>query len=170
MITETQASASPARAHVASAGVFARSFRKPPSRRAYLSVAAASVAVTVLIWHMLVSFRIMPGEFVPTPVRVVVTGVEMFRSGGFLQDVMASAGRILVAFVISALFAIPLGLLMSSFKLSEALFEPLIDFIRYVPVPSLGPIFILWTGIGESSKLLVLFFGTFFQLVLFGDG
>jgi NitT/TauT family transport system permease protein len=90
----------------------------------------------------------------------------MFRSGGFLQDVMASAGRILVAFVISALFAIPLGLLMSSFKLSEALFEPLIDFIRYVPVPSLGPIFILWTGIGESSKLLVLFFGTFFQLVL----
>jgi len=83
---------------------------------------------------------------------------------------MASAGRILIAFLISALFAIPLGLLMSSFKLSEALFEPLIDFIRYVPVPSLGPIFILWTGIGESSKLLVLFFWHIFSTCTSSDG
>lgn len=71
-----------------------------------------------------------------------------------------------MAFLFSALLAVPIGLLMSSFKFVEALLEPLVDFIRYVPVPALIPLFIIWGGIGETSKFLVLFFGTFFQLVL----
>jgi NitT/TauT family transport system permease protein len=90
----------------------------------------------------------------------------MLRSREFQMDVLASVGRIGVAFLFSALFAVPIGLLMSSFKSVEALLEPIIDFVRYVPVPALLPIFILWSGIGETSKFLVLFFGTFFQLVL----
>jgi NitT/TauT family transport system permease protein len=90
----------------------------------------------------------------------------MFRDQAFAVDVLASAGRIAFAFAVSALIAIPLGLLMSSFKIAEGLFEPMIDFIRYVPVPALLPIFVLTSGIGEQAKFLVLFFGTFFQLVL----
>src|SRR5574341_1273727 len=83
-----------------------------------------------------------------------------------MGDVWASVYRVLMAFLISAILAIPLGILMSSFKIVEAFVEPIVDFIRYLPVPALVPLTILWLGIGEGSKILLLFIGTFFQLVL----
>ena len=90
----------------------------------------------------------------------------MFSEQQFHLHVLASIARIGVAFLIAAALAVPLGLLMSSFKILEGTVEPIVAFIRYVPVPSLVPIFVLWAGIGETTKFLVLFFGTFFQLVL----
>ena len=55
---------------------------------------------------------------------------------------------------------------MSSYRIVGTLTEPIVDFIRYLPVPALVPLLIIWFGIGESSKLAVLWMGTFFQLVL----
>jgi len=90
----------------------------------------------------------------------------MFTEEEFLRDVLASALRIFAAFLASAILAIPIGILMSCFKPVEAYVAPVVEFVRYIPVPALVPIFVLWTGIGETPKFLVLFFGTFFQLVL----
>jgi NitT/TauT family transport system permease protein len=118
------------------------------------------------VWFLISSLGTVPQEFFPSPARVAAAAVKMLQSPEFLKDILASSARIGVAFLISAIIAIPIGLLMSSFKIAEAMIEPLVDFIRYVPVPALIPIFIIWGGIGETSKFLVLFFGTFFQLVL----
>ena len=68
-------------------------------------------------------------------------------------------------FLASAALAIPLGVLMSSYR-GGAFSEPLIDFIRYLPVPALVPLTLIWLGIGEASKVALLWIGTFFQLVL----
>ena len=62
--------------------------------------------------------------------------------------------------------AIPIGIWMSSYRIVGTLTEPIVDFIRYLPVPALVPLLIIWFGIGESSKIAVLWMGTFFQLVL----
>jgi NitT/TauT family transport system permease protein len=62
--------------------------------------------------------------------------------------------------------AIPLGIFMSSYRIVGTLTEPIIDFIRYLPVPALVPLLIIWLGIEEASKIAVLWMGTFFQLVL----
>ena len=94
------------------------------------------------------------------------TGTEMFVKDGFARDVLVSTSRIFFAFLITALVAVPIGILMSCFKPAEGVIAPLVEFVRYVPVPALLPIFVLWAGIGEAPKFLVLFFGTFFQLVL----
>jgi NitT/TauT family transport system permease protein len=141
-------------------------FREQVSRRQYLSIVGVSILFAIFFWSVLSYFEVLPSDFFPPPHKVAVTAVTMFKSRDLLVDVLASVGRIGVAFLLSALLAIPIGLLMSSFKIVEAFIEPMVDFIRYVPVPALIPIFILWTGIGEESKFLVLFFGTFFQLVL----
>jgi NitT/TauT family transport system permease protein len=90
----------------------------------------------------------------------------MFTEQDFATDIGASTARILFAFAASAVLAVPIGIWMSSFKVLEGLLGPVVDFVRYVPVPALVPLFVLWTGIGEEPKFLVLFFGTFFQLVL----
>ena len=57
-------------------------------------------------------------------------------------------------------------MLMSSYRAVGAFTEPLIDFIRYLPVPALVPLTLIWLGIGEGSKIALLWIGTFFQLVL----
>ena len=141
-------------------------FRKPIPSGWYLSIAVSSIVLLLVVWWILSAFEVFPSIFFPPPPRVLSTGVRMFSSQGFLIDVLASCARIGVAFLIAAVLAVPLGILMSSFKSVQGFVEPIVDFVRYVPVPALLPIFVLWTGIGESSKFLVLFFGTFFQLVL----
>ena len=62
--------------------------------------------------------------------------------------------------------AIPLGIAMNSFRLVNSLSEPIVDFIRYLPAPALLPLTVIWLGIGELSKVTLLWIGTFFQLVL----
>ena len=72
-----------------------------------------------------------------------------------------------VAFLASAVIAIPLGHADERATAASGAFsEPLIDFIRYLPVPALVPLTLIWLGIGESSKIALLWIGTFFQLVL----
>jgi NitT/TauT family transport system permease protein len=141
-------------------------FRAPVSQRAYAGFVGAGLLSLLLTWVAVEQLRLFPEAYFPGPFGVVSAAWTMFRDQQFLFHILASVARILVAFVISAALAIPLGVLMSSFKPVEGLCEPIVDFLRYVPVPSLLPIFVLWTGIGEETKFLVLFSGTFFQLVL----
>lgn len=141
-------------------------FRGTLSNRSYILLVIVSLVCFVGVWELVSTRPGVPPEFFPSPIRVLGEGATMLHSSTFLQDIGYSASRIAVAFSVSALLAIPLGLLMSSFKAVQAVVEPLVDFVRYVPVPALIPVFIIWTGIGETSKFLVLFFGTFFQLVL----
>lgn len=62
--------------------------------------------------------------------------------------------------------AVPLGIMMSGYRLIGAALEPIIDFIRYLPVPAIVPLSIIWFGVGETTKIFLLWLGTFFQLVL----
>jgi NitT/TauT family transport system permease protein len=55
---------------------------------------------------------------------------------------------------------------MSSFRIVNALTEPIVDFVRYLPVPAIVPLTVIWLGIGEVSKITLLWIGTFFQLLL----
>src|SRR5205823_4637154 len=110
----------------------------------------SSVALLMVGWCVVSATGAFPESFFPSPTRVYAATLRMFGFQGFLTDVLASAARIGVAFLVCAILGVPLGLLMSSFKSVEALVEPLVDFLRYVPVPALLPIFVLWSGIGEA--------------------
>jgi len=61
---------------------------------------------------------------------------------------------------------LPLGVAMGAYKPVEAFFEPFISFSRYLPASAFIPLLILWAGTGEAQKLLVIFVGSFFQIVL----
>ncbi len=65
--------------------------------------------------------------------------------------------------MLATLVAIPLGMLAGNLRVFEALFEPVIGFVRYMPVPAFIPLLMLYTGIGEAPKLLVIFIGTVVQ-------
>jgi NitT/TauT family transport system permease protein len=73
---------------------------------------------------------------------------------------------VLGGFVLAALVAVPLGILMGAYKPIEAFFEPFVSFARYLPASAFIPLLILWAGVGELQKLLVIFVGSVFQIVL----
>ena len=105
-------------------------------------------------------------RFLPNPWEVVKALYVMLVDQSFLEDIWISVARVWGAFLMSAIMAIPIGIWMSSYRIVGMLMEPIGDFIRYLPVPALVPLLIIWFGIGESSKIAVLWMGTFFQLVL----
>jgi NitT/TauT family transport system permease protein len=77
-----------------------------------------------------------------------------------------SVYRIMVGFVIASAMAIPIGVLAGSYRIWEAAVEPLVNFIRYMPVVAFLPLTIVWVGTDDTQKFLIIWLGTFFQQVL----
>lgn len=132
----------------------------------YLTLSGLSFLLLLLVWSGLTYGGIVPPMFLPAPDQIVESGLLLFSEFNLIDDIMASVGRVTAGFLLAALLGVPLGILMGSLKVCEAFFEPLLGFVRYMPASAFIPLFILWLGIGESEKIAVIFFGTFFQLSL----
>jgi len=141
-------------------------YRGTSSARTDVVLAVVAFAGFIGLWYMVALLEIVPQRFLPTPDKVVSALYVMLAEQNFIDDIGISVARVWTAFVLSASLAIPVGIWMSSYRLVGTLTEPVIDFIRYLPVPALVPLLIIWFGIGEASKIAVLWMGTFFQLVL----
>src|SRR5205807_4645054 len=74
--------------------------------------------------------------------------------------------RVVAGFLMAAVMAVPLGLLMGSFEVVRSFFQPPISFIRYMPASAFIPLLILLIGLDENEKLIIIWIGVFFQLVL----
>ena len=134
--------------------------------RLYLSLTGLSFVLLLVVWSVLTYGKIVPALFLPPPDQIVTSAITLFFEFNLMDDVLASVGRVTAGFLLAALIGVPLGVLMGSLKVCEAFFEPLLGFIRYMPASAFIPLFILWLGIGESEKIAVIFFGTFFQMTL----
>jgi NitT/TauT family transport system permease protein len=103
---------------------------------------------------------------VPTPAESWSAFRELVSEGTFATDLAASAQRVAIGYGISMAIGIVLGIAMGTFAAVEALFEPQIGFLRYIPAPALLPLFLLLLGIGESPKVWLIVVGTAFYNVL----
>lgn len=119
-----------------------------------------------LSWCLLSYSGYVPHFFLPSPTAVGKAAADLATSQGLLTHAWVSFYRISLGFLAAALLAVPLGILMGSFRMVQALIEPINDFIRYLPVAAFIPLAILWTGIGDFEKIVIIFIGTFFQLIL----
>ncbi len=135
-------------------------------RGAYLAIAAASFLLPIAAWCFLSYTGRSNALILPTPTHMFQAGVEMYRDGDLLPDIKISITRIGIGFLLSAVLAIPLGILMGAYKCAEAAHEPFVGFVRYVPVPALIPLVMVIAGIDEPAKILLIFLGTYFQMVL----
>lgn len=135
-------------------------------RGLYLSIAAASFLIPLIAWCV-VSYRGMVTQLIlPTPTSVVQSMIGSFSDGSLMPDIEISVERITLGFLSSAVLAIPLGVLIGAYKSVEASHEPFVGFVRYIPVPALIPLVMVAAGIGEPAKILLIFLGTYFQMVL----
>ena len=104
--------------------------------------------------------------FLADPFTMVVAGWRLLTVHAFYEDIAVTIWRVFGGFALAAVVGVPLGILMGAYKPIEAFFEPFISFARYLPASGFIPLLILWAGIGETEKLMVIFIGSFFQLVL----
>jgi NitT/TauT family transport system permease protein len=136
----------------------------PAARRVALGI--AFFVVFVALWAAATLGGLVPRTFLADPWTMLQEGWTLFTRFGFARDVAVTVWRVVGGFVIAAALAVPLGILMGAYKPIEAFFEPFVSFARYLPASAFIPLLILWAGIGELQKLLVIFIGSFFQIVL----
>lgn len=104
--------------------------------------------------------------FLADPATMLADGWVLLTKHGFLGDIGITIWRVIGGFILAALVAVPLGILMGAYKPIEAFLEPFVSFARYLPASAFIPLLILWAGIGEFQKLLVIFIGSVFQIIL----
>ncbi len=129
-------------------------------------IGSSSFLVILALWQTATALSLVKPFFLPGPLQVAVTIYHLFVDQGFINDIAISSFRIGLGFGLACILAIPLGMAIGLNKWAQQATEPLIDFIRYTPVPAFIPLFILWFGIGELEKIMVIGTSVFFQLVL----
>jgi NitT/TauT family transport system permease protein len=120
----------------------------------------------VAAWSLATFGGFVSKTFLADPWMMLKSGHALLTEMGFATDIGMTVWRVLGGFLIAAVLALPLGVLMGAYKPIEAFFEPFVSFARYLPASAFIPLLILWVGIGEAQKLSVIFIGSFFQLVL----
>lgn len=118
------------------------------------------------IWQIGCNFAWWNTYILPTPQKVLMTFWKLTQSGQLLEHIGISFGRILIGFLISILIGVPLGLLFGLHTKLYTYFKGLFEFIRHTPPLALVPILILWFGIGEKTKIIIIVLASLFPILM----
>jgi ABC-type nitrate/sulfonate/bicarbonate transport system permease component len=128
-------------------------------------LAIASVAIALVLWQFLSTVLFNPFLF-PPPLEVFQTAIPMLLSGEIFSDSAISLTRVAVGFITGSAVGILLGVLLGRIKLLHELLDPIFELMRYLSPTAMIPIAVIWFGIGELSKYFLIFWGTFFIVLI----
>lgn len=140
-------------------------FNRPIAWRWTLILGATVWVIFFGLWELAVARVWVNALFMPPPHRILTSLYSLVMERGFLVDIAISIYRILASFAIACAVAIPLGVLMGSFRAFDAFLNPFVSAWRYLPAPAFIPLLLMWFGTGEGSKLALLFIGVIFFLI-----
>ncbi|GJL82629.1 MAG: ABC transporter permease [marine bacterium B5-7] len=123
-------------------------------KSAHYLLGAISVVAGLTIWAIAAWYT--DSALLPTPVSVLKSFSEMTQTGDLYQSVFDSASRVIIGYLIGTLAGISTGVILGGSKLISELLSPLFDFFKGLPPIALVPIAIMWFGIGEMSKYVVI--------------
>ena len=128
------------------------------------------VATLLLLWFVIAELRIVPELFVPHPRSVaeafVQVSAEGYRGGTLLQHLGRSMARLLSGFGLAAVTAVPLGVVMGFSPTVRRVVDPLIQLYRPLPPLAYYTLLIVWLGIGEASKIALLYLAAVPPLII----
>ena len=139
--------------------------RKPINRSTSIYLGFSIWVIFFGFWQLSCSMGWVNSLLVPSPLKVLEALKELLFERGFLEDIIHSILRVIVSFFLACTIAIPLGILMGSFRSIESFFNPFVSAWRYLPAPSFIPVLLMWFGTGETPKLVLLFIGVVFFLI-----
>lgn len=119
-----------------------------------------------LVWQLVVILTSAHVAILPPPLLTLQTFIELIVSGEIFTHIGISLGRVVSAWCLSAIVAVPLGLAMGRSRRLEKLIDPFVELFRPISPLAWIPLAILWFGIGETGKIFIIFIATFFPILL----
>ncbi|WP_342591580.1 ABC transporter permease [Paenibacillus shirakamiensis] len=136
----------------------------------YRGISASAVIVAGLLWWLISSLHVVSSLFMPSPAEVWAAFLEIIKDGykgeTLLGHIGASLWRLFVAISIAFVTAVPLGILCGRFRWLQAIFDPFVEFYRPLPPLAYYSLLVLWFGIEDTSKILLLFLSAFAPLFI----
>jgi sulfonate transport system permease protein len=122
--------------------------------------------VFALAWEAAVRFGLVQGRLMPPPSRIFATLYQLALSGELLLHISVTTARVAAGFALGVVTATLIGALAGASKLARDLVDPALQGLRAVPSIAWVPLFILWFGIYEQSKIILIAVGCFFPVYL----
>ena len=116
------------------------------------------VSIALLIWFIIVYFKIIDPFFLPGPIEVFSTLIGLLLGGTLNQDIIMTMFRLLSSFTLAALIGVPIGLILGAYTKLYDSTEIILDFIRSTPASAVFPLFLLIFGVDDKSKIAVAVF------------
>ena len=136
--------------------------RPSPKRRGVSArmVSAVTILAVLAIWALSARLQLVSPVFLPSPVAVwnkfILVTRDGFVDATLAQHIVASLCRVFAALVAAILVGVPVGLAIGISTIGRGIFDPLLEFLRPIPPLAYLPLIIIWFGIGEPSKILVI--------------
>jgi taurine transport system permease protein len=133
-------------------------------------VSVSSVLAILIAWFIVTALQIIPELFLPSPSAVWQKFLEVSQQGfmkaTLWQHLAASIGRVGIALLAAIIIGVPLGLWMGLNKWVRAVCDPLVELLRPIPPLAYLPLLVIWFGIGEMTKTLLIFFSILAPIII----
>jgi len=149
---------------IAGAERSARRFWRP---RLALLIKILSVLAFLASWTAATELGWVSPIFLPSPAAVARQADKLMHSGDLWDAILASSRRVFLGYAIAAGVAVPLGIVMGVWWPAKAVMDPFISLLRPLPSITWIPLSILWLGIGEGQKTMIVFMGTWIYILLY---
>jgi len=118
------------------------------------------------LWYLVIAIGMVDQSIMPSPLQVATRFVELFQSGRLLSDMWMSTQRVFLGVVSGIALAVPVGFLIGWYGNVRTFLDPVINFFRALPPIALIPLVIVYFGIDEPAKIIILFYASFFAGVI----
>ena len=141
-----------------------------PGKGPSLTISVVTAGLLLLLWWGITYWELVSPLFLPSPLDVWGRTVEVGKSGfggaSLWEHAWISVCRVFVSFFFSCITAIPIGLAMGMSRIFRGIFDPPIEFYRPIPPLAYLPLVIIWFGIGEISKVILIYLACFAPMAL----
>lgn len=128
--------------------------------------ALSGILVFLGIWEFVGSSGLVNPLFTSAPSKIALAGLKMFNSGDIWNDLYVSGQEFFLGFILAILVAIPFGMLLGWYRHFNYIFEPFVSAFNATPRVALTPLLIIWFGIGIWSKVVLVFLGGVFPIMI----
>ncbi len=139
---------------------------KTPGRLTLTGLALVFPVTLLVLWQVLGHYGYISELLFPTPYAIAEAGISLASSGDLWSNIQISVTRALLGFALGGSLGLLFGIAVGLFRRTEKLLDPTIQMIRMIPSLAVVPLFILWFGIGEESKVLLIAKSAFFPLYI----
>lgn len=123
-------------------------------------------AALIALWQIWSASGFLASSVMPSPLEVLLAGLELWRNGSLLHDIYVSVRRVLFGFVLGASTGLVLGFIVGLSALARSAIDRSLQMMRTIPHLALVPLMILWFGIGEEPRVLLVALGTLFPVYI----